>query len=184
LGLKHKRLSDEEWWEKHEAAAKGARKHGPRRVGCEGSESVDDLTNDSLYVACNSMGKGATIEMNNMGSSLLTRVLSAPKLDGQDTDSPREMVVKGGKVVAGDDFSGTVKDIANVLKHERRGARAVKSALKRFRSISIRDQGASSLWGRAPAGCENGVCLCVSLCVLDLCSLPRLLCSAVVISNK
>jgi len=139
VGLRHRRLSDEEWWEKHEAAAKEALKNGPRRVGCEGSESVDDLTNDSLYVACNSMGKGAAIEMNNMGSKMLKRVASAPRLDGQDTDSPREMVVKGGKVVAGDDFSGAVKDIANVLRHEHRGARAVKSALKRFRSISIRD---------------------------------------------
>lgn len=147
VGLKDKggRLSDQEWWQKQEAASKRDLAQGPRRVGCQGSESVDDLTNDSLYVACNSMGKGSAIEMNNMGSRSLRRVESAPLLDGQDTDSPREMEVAGGKVVAGDDFSAEVKDMASVLKQQRRGAgaRAVKKALKRFRAISIRDDGKS-----------------------------------------
>jgi hypothetical protein len=37
-----------------------------KRVGCEGSTSVEDVRNDSLFVDCNSMARGAAIELNGM----------------------------------------------------------------------------------------------------------------------
>jgi len=125
-------------------ALKKARKAaGPKRVGCEGSTTVENLENDSLYVACNSMGKDAAIEVDNMGSGLLRKIESAPQVPGQDDeDSPREMIMQGDKVVGGDHFRGAVRDVrprVAALAHSRRGAEQIKNAVKTLRSISIRD---------------------------------------------
>eukprot|EP00802_Teleaulax_amphioxeia_P017740 Tamp_17906.p1 GENE.Tamp_17906~~Tamp_17906.p1 ORF type:complete len:407 (+),score=51.41 Tamp_17906:42-1223(+) len=140
---KGRRLSDEAWWEKQQALKKARKAAGPKRVGCEGSTTVENLENDSLYVACNSMGKDAAIEVDNMGSGLLRKIESAPQVPGQDDeDSPREMIMQGDKVVGGDHFRGAVRDVrprVAALAHSRRGAEQIKNAVKTLRSISIRD---------------------------------------------
>ena len=52
-----KRLSDQEWWEQQQAKLKARKAKELARggVGCANGLSVNDLENDSLYVACNSM---------------------------------------------------------------------------------------------------------------------------------
>jgi hypothetical protein len=105
---------------------------------------VENLENDSLYVACNSMGKDAAIEIDNMGSALLKKIQTAPRVPGQDNrdDSPREMIMQGNKVVGGDNFRGAVTDVRpRVLAraHSRRGAEQIKKAVQALQSISIRD---------------------------------------------
>jgi hypothetical protein len=104
---------------------------------------VENLENDSLYVACNSMGKDAAIEIDNMGSGLLKKIQTAPRVPGQEyEDSPREMIMQGNKVVGGDNFRGAVTDVRpRVLAraHSRRGAEELKRAVEALRSISIRD---------------------------------------------
>jgi len=136
---KPKRLTYQEWWEKQEAKIKALKAAGPKRVGCEGSTTVEDLTNDSMYVACNSMGKDAAIQISNMGSGLLSKVESAHKVDGSHTDSPREMVMQGDKVVDGDNFRGEVRGLTSARS---RRARDVRNALNTFQSITIRDDDA------------------------------------------
>jgi len=78
---------------------------------------VEDLTNDSLYVACNSMGKGAEIQLDGFAPTL-KKVETAPEIDGHNND-----------------YTPTITS-ANSRSRE---VKNVKKAMKTFESITLRD---------------------------------------------
>ncbi len=78
---------------------------------------MEDLTHDSLYVACNSMGKGAEIQLNGFASTL-QKVETAPEIDGQNND-----------------YTPTITS-ANSRSRE---VKNVKKTMKTFESITLRD---------------------------------------------